>query len=107
MTSATASGETACASRSGGGYGRVLGVSMICDATALTRGFDEAMLSTSVSVRHRSGRVQADGQEGEWSSPDSGDLPVIEGGTHTGRLEERAQIAHVCGPCVLAMRIFG
>ena len=34
MTSAIASGETACASRWGDEYGRVLGASMICGATA-------------------------------------------------------------------------
>jgi hypothetical protein len=38
------------------------------------------MLSTSVSVLHRTGRVQVHRQDGERSSPDSGDLPAILGG---------------------------
>jgi hypothetical protein len=37
MTSATASGESACASTSGVSYGRFLAVSRICGATAFTR----------------------------------------------------------------------
>src|SRR6266487_1409254 len=37
MMSAIASGETACASRSAGRYGRVLAVSSTCGATAFTR----------------------------------------------------------------------
>ena len=49
MMPAIASGETACASRSGGRYSRVSGVPVMCGATAwVTRGLDEAMLSTSV-----------------------------------------------------------
>jgi ATP/maltotriose-dependent transcriptional regulator MalT len=49
------------------------------------------MLSTSVSVLHRSGRVQVYGQGGEWSSPDSGDLPVID------RLDLVAALDHAAG----------
>jgi hypothetical protein len=42
------------------------------------------MVSTSVSVLRRSGRVQVHSQDGERSSPDSGDLPAIDGVTLTG-----------------------